>query len=34
MSMNVKDVQYSQYHRGGNIDAWIAEACRHGEPAA
>ena len=28
MSMNVKDVQHSQYHGGGNIDAWIAEACR------
>ena len=28
MSMNVKEVQYAQYHGGGNIDSWIAEACR------
>ena len=28
MSMNVKEVQYGQYHGGGNIDSWIAEACR------
>jgi len=28
MSMNVKDVQYTQYRGGGHIDAWIAEACR------
>jgi hypothetical protein len=26
--MNTNDVQYTQYHGGGNIDAWIAEACR------
>jgi SLT domain-containing protein len=28
MSMNVKDVQYTQYRGGGNIDAWVAEACQ------
>jgi hypothetical protein len=28
MSMNIKEVQYTQYHGGGNIDAWIAEAWR------
>ena len=28
MSMNVKDVQYSQYHGDGNIETGIAEACR------
>ena len=28
MSMNVKDVQHTQYHGGGNIDAWVAEACQ------
>ena len=28
MSMNVKEVQYGQYHGGDNIDSWIAEACR------
>jgi SLT domain-containing protein len=28
MSMNVKDVQYAQYRGGGNIDAWVAEACQ------
>ena len=28
MSMNVKEVQYTQYHGGGNIDAWVAEACQ------
>ena len=28
MSMNVKEVQYGQYHGGGNIDSWIAEACQ------
>jgi SLT domain-containing protein len=28
MSLNVKDVQYTQYHGGGNIDVWIAGACR------
>jgi hypothetical protein len=24
MSMSVKDVEYTQYHSGGNIDTWIA----------
>ena len=28
MSMNTKDVQYTQYRAGGNIDAWVAEACQ------
>jgi len=28
MSMNVKDVQYSHYDGGGNIETGIAEACR------
>jgi hypothetical protein len=28
MSMSVKDVEYTRYHSGGNIDTWIAEACR------
>jgi SLT domain-containing protein len=28
MSMNVTQVQYTQYHGGGNIDSWIASACR------
>ena len=28
MSMNVNDVQYAQYRGGGNIDAWVAEACQ------
>jgi hypothetical protein len=28
MSLNVTQVQYTQYHGGGNIDTWIASACR------
>jgi SLT domain-containing protein len=28
MSMNVTDVEYTQYHGEGNIEAWIAAACR------
>jgi hypothetical protein len=26
--MNVAEVEYTEYHGGGNIDTWIAEACR------
>ena len=28
MSMNVKDVKYTRYRGGGNIDAWVAKACQ------
>jgi SLT domain-containing protein len=28
MAMNVAEVEYTQYHGGGNIDTWIGEACR------
>ena len=28
MSRNTKDVEYTPYRAGGNIDTWIAEACR------
>ena len=28
MSTNVKDVQDNQYHGGGDVGTWIAEACR------
>jgi SLT domain-containing protein len=28
MPMNVAEVEYTEYHGGGNIDTWIAEACR------
>ena len=28
MSLNTKDVQYTQHRGGGNIDTWIAEACQ------
>jgi hypothetical protein len=31
MSMNVNDVQYTQYRGGGDIDTWIAEACREAD---
>ena len=28
MPMNVAEVEYTEYHGGGNIDTWIAEACQ------
>lgn len=28
MSINVTDVEYTEYRGEGNIDSWIAEACR------